>query len=46
MTRSPSFIVVMADDLGFGDIGCDGGEVIRTPNIDRMAAEGVRFTDF
>jgi arylsulfatase A-like enzyme len=46
MTRPPNFIVVMADDLGYGDVGCDGGELIRTPNIDRMAAEGVRFTDF
>lgn len=46
MSRPPNFIVVMADDLGFGDVGCDGGELIRTPNIDRMAAEGVRFTDF
>ena len=46
MSRPPNFIIVMADDLGFGDVGCDGGELIRTPNIDRMAAEGVRFTDF
>lgn len=44
--RKPSFILVVADDLGYGDIGCDGGDLIRTPNIDRMAAEGVRFTDF
>jgi arylsulfatase A-like enzyme len=44
--RQPNFIVILADDLGYGDIGCDGGRHIRTPNIDRMAAEGVRFTDF
>jgi arylsulfatase A-like enzyme len=44
--RRPNFIVILADDLGYGDIGCDGGRFIRTPNIDRMAAEGVRFTDF
>jgi arylsulfatase A-like enzyme len=44
--RKPNFIVILADDLGYGDIGCDGGRLIRTPNIDRMAAEGVRFTDF
>jgi arylsulfatase A-like enzyme len=44
--RQPNVIVILADDLGYGDIGCDGGRHIRTPNIDRMAAEGVRLTDF
>lgn len=44
--RQPNFIVILADDLGFGDVGCNGGQHVRTPNIDRMAAEGVRFTDF
>lgn len=44
--RQPNVIVILADDLGYGDIGCDGGRFIRTPNIDRMADEGVRFTDF
>ena len=44
--RQPNVIVILADDLGYGDIGCDGGSHIRTPNIDRMAAEGVRLTDF
>jgi arylsulfatase A-like enzyme len=44
--RKPNFIVILADDLGYGDLGCDGGKVIRTPNLDRMAAEGVRLTDF
>lgn len=44
--RQPNIIVILADDLGYGDIGCDGGRHIRTPNLDRMAAEGVRFTDF
>ncbi|MES2343119.1 MAG: sulfatase [Pseudomonadota bacterium] len=44
--RPPNFILILADDLGYGDIGCDGGAIIRTPNLDRMAAEGVRFTDF
>lgn len=39
-------IIIFADDLGYGDLGCYGSPVIRTPNLDRMAAEGVRFTDF
>ena len=44
--RQPNFIIILADDLGYGDLGCDGGKVIRTPNLDRMAEEGVRLTDF
>lgn len=46
MSRPPNIIVILADDLGYGDIGCDGGRLIRTPNLDRMAAQGVRLTDF
>jgi arylsulfatase A-like enzyme len=42
----PNFIIILADDLGYGDLGCYGHPSIRTPNLDRMAAEGVRFTDF
>ncbi len=41
----PNIVVIMADDMGFSDIGCYGGE-IATPNLDRMAAEGLRFTQF
>lgn len=44
--RKPNVIIIFADDLGYGDLGCYGSPVIRTPNLDRMAAEGVRFTDF
>ncbi|HEX5219030.1 MAG TPA: arylsulfatase [Verrucomicrobiae bacterium] len=44
--RRPSIILIMADDLGYGDIGCYGQSRIKTPNIDRLAAEGIRFTDF
>ena len=43
MPRKPNFIVILADDLGYGDIGCDGGTLIRTPQLDRMAAEGARL---
>lgn len=40
----PNIVFVIADDLGYGDIGCYGQQKIRTPNIDRLAAEGMRFT--
>ena len=43
--RKPNIIFIMADDLGYGDLGCFGQKRIQTPNLDRMAAEGVRFTD-
>lgn len=42
----PNLILIVADDLGYGDLGSYGQEKIRTPHLDRMAAEGVRFTDF
>ncbi len=42
--RSPNIIYIMADDLGYGDLGCYGQTRIKTPNIDRLAGEGVRFT--
>jgi len=44
--RPPNIIVVLCDDLGYGDVGAFGGKTIRTPNIDRMAAEGVALTDY
>ncbi len=40
----PNIIYIMADDLGYGDLGCYGQEIIQTPNIDRLASSGVRFT--
>lgn len=43
---APNIVFIMADDLGYGDLGCYGQERIRTPAIDRLAAEGVRFTQF
>jgi arylsulfatase A-like enzyme len=42
----PNFVVILADDLGYNDVGCFGAREIDTPHIDRMAREGRRFTDF
>jgi arylsulfatase A-like enzyme len=44
--NKPNIILIMADDLGYGDIGCYGSKTIQTPAIDRMATEGLKFTDF
>lgn len=44
--EKPNIIFIMADDLGYHDLGCYGQERILTPNIDRMASEGLRFTNF
>ena len=43
-TQKPNVIYILADDAGFGDLGCYGQEKIKTPNLDKMAAEGMRFT--
>jgi len=44
-SEHPNIIYIMTDDLGYGDLGCYGQKVIQTPNIDKLAAEGIRFTD-
>ena len=44
--RPPSIVFILADDLGYGDLGCYGQKRIKTPNLDRLAAEGMRFTQF
>ena len=43
-TSQPNIVIILADDLGYGDLGCYGATKIKTPNLDRLAAEGVRFT--
>src|SRR5688572_26260751 len=42
----PNVVLIVTDDVGYGDIGSYGAPDIRTPNIDRLAKEGTRFTDF
>jgi arylsulfatase A-like enzyme len=45
-TRPPNVLLILTDDLGYGEVGCYGQERIKTPNIDRLAEQGMRFTDF
>lgn len=45
-TARPNIVLIMADDLGYGGIGCYGNQVLQTPHLDQLAAEGLRFTDF
>ena len=42
--KKPNIVLILADDLGYGDLGCYGQKKIKTPNIDQLAAEGMRFT--
>jgi len=44
--QKPNVVIIFADDLGYGDLGCFGNPTIRTPNLDRMAAEGQKWTQF
>jgi arylsulfatase len=41
-----NIVVILADDMGYGDLGCYGAKDIRTPNLDKMAAEGLRLMSF
>ncbi|MAS91740.1 MAG: arylsulfatase [Verrucomicrobiales bacterium] len=42
----PNFIIVLADDLGYGDLACFGNDIVKTPHLDRFASEGVKLTDY
>ncbi len=44
--KQPNIVLINCDDLGYGDLGCYGNKLIRTPHIDKLAGEGIRFTDF
>lgn len=44
-SEKPNIVVILADDLGYGDVGCYGATKVKTPNVDRLAREGIRFTD-
>lgn len=46
MKPRPNIIIILADDYGYGDVGCYGSERFQTPNLDALAAGGIRFTDF
>lgn len=46
LTEKPNILFILADDLGYGDLGCYGNKVIKTPVIDKLSEEGMRFTDF
>ena len=43
--QKPNIVIIYADDLGYGDLGCYGAKQFETPNIDRIAEEGILFTD-
>src|SRR5262249_30617763 len=44
--RLPNFVILFTDDQGYGDLGCYGAKGFQTPNLDRMAQQGMRYTDF
>ena len=45
-SAKPNIVVILTDDQGYGDVGCFGAKSFKTPNLDRMASEGTRFTSF
>src|SRR3954465_14648250 len=45
-TERPNIVFILTDDMGYGDVGCYGGKFVPTPNIDQLAKEGTKFTQF
>ena len=45
VAERPNVVLILADDLGYGSLGCYGNEAAKTPHVDRLAAQGIRFTD-
>ena len=43
--QKPNVIFLIADDIGYGDLSCNGSKTIHTPHVEKLAAQGVRFTD-
>ena len=43
---TPNIVIILADDLGYGDVSCYGASRVQTPNVDQVAKQGLRFTDF
>ena len=44
--RPPNIVLILADDLGYGDLGCFGQKILKTPHLDKMAKEGIKLTQF
>src|ERR1700726_1433776 len=44
--KHPNIVIILTDDVGYADFGCYGNKKVKTPNLDRMAKEGIRFTSF
>ncbi|MCH2580130.1 MAG: sulfatase-like hydrolase/transferase, partial [Planctomycetes bacterium] len=44
--RKPNLVIIMADDLGYGDLSCYGNKAYKTPHLDALAQAGIRFTDY
>ena len=44
--EKPNIVIIFTDDQGYADVGCFGAEGLETPNLDKMASEGMKFTDF
>ena len=43
--QKPNVLLIYADDIGYGDLSCNGGQAIKTPNVEKLASEGIRFTN-